>query len=104
MRVFLTGGAGLVGSLLVKKLRERGDHVVLLSRRPEVAQQLGDSVTVVAGDPVQAGPWMDAVKDCDAVVHLAGEGIFNRRWSRAFKDLLYSSRITSTDNIVSADR
>ena len=102
MRVFLTGGTGLVGSLLVKKLRERGDQVVLLSRRPEVAKHLGDSVTVVAGDPAQAGPWMDAVKDCDAVVHLAGEGIFNRRWSPEFKDLIYSSRIKSTDNIVAA--
>jgi uncharacterized protein len=45
---------------------------------------------------------MDAVKDCDAVVHLAGEGIFNHRWSQAFKDLIYSSRIKSTDNIVAA--
>ena len=102
MRVFVTGGTGLVGTLLVKKLRERGDHVVLLSRRPDIAKQLGDSVTVVAGDPVQPGPWMDAIKDCDAVVHLAGEGIFNRRWSQAFKDLIYSSRIKGTDNIVAA--
>ena len=103
MRVFLTGGTGLVGSLLVKKLCERGDSVVMLSRRPEVAkQQFGAAVTVVAGDPVQAGPWMDAVADCDAVVHLAGEGIFNRRWSQEFKDLIYSSRIQSTNNVVAA--
>jgi NAD dependent epimerase/dehydratase family enzyme len=100
MRIFVTGGTGLVGSLLVKKLRERGDHVVLLTRRPETAKQLG--VTVVVGDPVQPGPWMDAVSACDAVVHLAGEGIFNRRWSPEFKDLIYSSRIKSTDNIVAA--
>jgi uncharacterized protein (TIGR01777 family) len=103
MRIFITGGTGLVGNLLVKKLRERGDHVVLLTRRPEAAKlQWGDGVTIVAGDPVQAGPWMDAVKDCDAVVHLAGEGIFNRRWTDAFKDQIYSSRVKGTDNIVAA--
>jgi NAD dependent epimerase/dehydratase family enzyme len=103
MRVFVTGGTGLVGSLLVKKLRERGDQVVALSRRPDAAKQLwGDAVTVIVGDPVQPGPWMEAVSDCDAVVHLAGEGIFNRRWSQEFKDLIYSSRIKSTDNIVAA--
>ena len=103
MRVFVTGGTGLVGSLLVKKLRERGDQVVALSRRPDAAKQLwGDAVTAIVGDPVQPGPWMDAVSDCDAVVHLAGEGIFNRRWSQEFKDLIYSSRIKSTDNIVAA--
>jgi uncharacterized protein len=101
MRVFVTGGTGLVGSLLVKKLRERGDSVVLLSRRAEAAQQFPDC-KIVLGDPAQPGPWMDAIADCDAVVHLAGEGIFNRRWSQEFKDLIYSSRIKSTDNVVSA--
>jgi uncharacterized protein (TIGR01777 family) len=102
MRVFVTGGTGLVGSRLVEKLRERGDQALLLSRRPESVKRVGDAVNVVAGDPVQAGPWMDALKDCDAVVHLAGEGIFNRRWSQEFKDLIYSSRIKSTENIVTA--
>lgn len=103
MRVFLTGGTGLVGTLLVKRLRERGDHVVVLSRRPEAAQQLsGDNVSVVIGDPAVAGPWMDAVADCQAVVNLAGEGLFNRRWNQAFKDLMASSRIDGTKNIVAA--
>ena len=60
MRVFVTGGTGLVGSLLVKKLRERGDQVVVLTRRPDAAKPLGEGVTVVTGDPVQPGPWMDA--------------------------------------------
>ncbi len=99
----MTGGTGLVGTLLVKKLRERSDSVVLLTRRPEIArQQWGNAVTIVAGDPVTPGAWMDAVAGCDAVVNLAGEGIFNRRWSQEFKDLIYSSRIRSTENIVAA--
>lgn len=103
MRVFVTGGTGLVGVHLVKRLLQRGDQVVLLTRRPEAAKTTwGESVAIVAGDPVQAGPWMDAVGGCDAVVHLAGEGIFNRRWSTAFKELIYSSRIKGTDNIVAA--
>ena len=103
MRVFVTGGTGLVGNLLVKKLLKRGDDVLLLMRRPDaVKPQWGDGVTVVAGDPVRADSWMDTVKDCDAVIHLAGEGIFNRRWSDAFKEQIYSSRIKGTDNIVAA--
>lgn len=100
MRVCVTGGTGLVGSLLVKKLRERGDQVVLLSRRPEAAQGLADQL--VAGDPTQAGTWMDAVAGCDAVVNLAGEGIFNHRWSEDFKKQIASSRIKSTENVVAA--
>ena len=113
MRVFVTGGTGLVGTLLVKRLRERGDSVVLLSRRANVLPSppgrgaggegggAGD-ITSITGDPTVPGPWMDAVADCDAVVNLAGEGIFNRRWSQEFKDRIYSSRIKSTDNVVAA--
>ena len=103
MRVFITGGTGLVGSHLVKKLRERGDQVVLLSRRPDAANQfVGSDCTVITGDPTVPGAWMDAVGGCDGVVNLAGEGIFNRRWSQEFKDLIASSRIKSTQNIVAA--
>lgn len=105
MRVFVTGGTGLVGTRLVKKLSERGDSPVLLTRRPDAArQQFGAAVTVIAGDPVQAGAWMDAAKDCDAIVHLAGEGIFNRRWTQSFKDQIYASRVKGTDNIVASLR
>jgi uncharacterized protein (TIGR01777 family) len=115
MRVFVTGGTGLVGSLLVRRLRERGDHVVVLSRRAEAQQQIAvipvtsampgvapGTVAYVAGDPTQAGPWMDAVAGCDAVVNLAGEGIFNRRWSPEFKELIRSSRVKATENVVAA--
>lgn len=103
MRIFVTGGTGLVGGVLVKRLLERGEQVTALTRRPEVGKQLwGDSCTVVGGDPMEPGPWQDAVKECDAVVHLAGENLFGRRWNAAFKDLLRNSRVQSTQNIVKA--
>jgi len=103
MRVFVTGGTGLVGSRLVERLLGRGDQVVVLSRRPDaVRQKWGDRVSLVAGDPAQRGDWTEAVRACDAVVHLAGEGIFNRRWSAAFKEAIRTSRVQSTENVVEA--
>lgn len=103
MRIFLMGGTGLVGSRLIPRLLSRGDVVTLLTRRPEVAKEKwAEKCAIVTGDPMQAGPWMDAVADCDAVVNLVGEGIFNRRWSASFKDLLYQSRVQSTRNIADA--
>src|SRR5262245_25813492 len=105
MRVFVTGGTGLIGSRLAQELGKRGDTMVALTRRPDAARQrLGTSVTVVDGDPMQAGSWMDAIADCDAVIHLAGENVFAKRWSEAFKDLLRTSRIQSTQNVVQALR
>src|SRR5262249_38661260 len=80
MRVFVTGGTGLIGTRLVRRLRERGDAVVLLTRRPAAVRDRFAGCTLVEGDPVVAGPWTDAVADCDAVVNLAGENLFGKRW------------------------
>jgi len=88
---------------LIRRLLERNDQVVVLTRRPEVAKQKwGDSCTIVQGDPMQPGAWMDAVGNCDGVVNLVGEGVFNRRWRAWFKELLRTSRVQSTQNIVAA--
>jgi uncharacterized protein (TIGR01777 family) len=103
MRVFVTGGTGLVGSRLVRQLLARGDQLVVLTRRYAHARQaLGPNVALVEGDPMRAGPWTDQLADCDAVVHLAGENIFARRWSAYFKNLLVDSRVQSTRNIADA--
>jgi uncharacterized protein (TIGR01777 family) len=105
MRLFVTGGSGLIGSRLVRQLSQRGDTVVALTRRPEVARErLGPGVTIVAGDPTQAGAWMYEAADCDAIIHLAGENIFAKRWGGAFKELLRTSRIVSTQNVMRALR
>jgi uncharacterized protein (TIGR01777 family) len=103
MRIFVTGGTGLVGGRLVERLLARGDQPVMLTRRPEPAKQRwGERCAIVAGDPAQAGDWMQAVKDCDAVVNLAGENLFGRRWNAAYKELLRSSRIQGTTNVAKA--
>jgi uncharacterized protein (TIGR01777 family) len=105
MRIFVTGGTGLVGRRLIKRLSERGDQAVILTRRPDRARQLfRPDASLVVGDPMQSGAWMDAVADCDAVIHLAGENVFARRWNAAFKALLHDSRIHSTQLVVEALR
>lgn len=88
MRVLVTGGTGLVGRRVVARLRERGDAVVVLSRssRPGVVQ----------GDPAVAGPWLDDLATCDAVIHLAGEPVAEHRWAAAFRQKVLESRVQST--------
>jgi uncharacterized protein (TIGR01777 family) len=103
MRVFVTGGTGMVGSRLIRELRKRSDEVVVLTRRPEVARQrLDPACRLLEGDSMQAGPWLAEVEACDAVIHLAGENIFGRRWNVEFKDLLMQSRVQSTRHVVEA--
>src|SRR5262249_28512097 len=101
VNVFVTGGTGLVGRRVVRQLTQRGDAVVALTRRPEAARELfGTGVTIVEGDPMQPAAWVDDLAACEAVVHLAGENVFARRWTTAFKELLRASRIQSTENVV----
>src|SRR5262249_30883663 len=93
----------LVGTRLVPKLRERNDEVFVLTRRPDVARAcLDPACAIIEGDPMQPGPWMDALRDADAVIHLAGENVFGRRWSADFKTLLRDSGVRSTENVVKA--
>lgn len=101
MRSLITGGTGLVGRRLIRRLQERGDQPLILTRRAAAARALfGAKAELIEGDPMRAGDWMDAAGDCDAVIHLAGENIFSHRWNTSFKKQLRDSRILSTQNIV----
>jgi uncharacterized protein (TIGR01777 family) len=102
MRVFVTGGTGLVGARLIRRLVGRGDTVVALSRKADAWEKVGQDVTIIVGDPTQPGEWQDKLAECEAVVNLVGAGIFDHRWNAEYKKVLISSRINSTNNVVTA--
>jgi uncharacterized protein (TIGR01777 family) len=102
MRVFVTGGTGLIGRRLIRQLRRRGDEVIAVSRRADAWERVGHDVTVVVGDPTDAGPWQDRIGECDAVINLAGAGIFDKRWNATYKAAIRDSRLRSTAKIVAA--
>lgn len=96
MKVLLTGATGFVGSHLSRRLETAGHSVLAVSRRPGVRD-----------DPIGARyDWSDeslmrGVREADAVVHLAGENLFARRWTRAQKQILWSSRFENTKKLAS---
>lgn len=102
MRIFVTGGTGLIGVRLIRALRARGDDVAVLSRSPSAWELVGPDVQVVVGDPTQPGDWQTKVADCDAVVNLAGANIFSKRWNAEFKSEIRESRLRTTANVVLA--
>ncbi len=97
MNITATGATGLIGSKLVRALRDRGDEVTVLSRSPDRARAaLG--VEAVAWDPM-AGPAPGAaLEGRDAVVHLAGEPVA-QRWTAEAKERIRASRATGTRNL-----
>ena len=101
-RVAITGASGLIGSALSKALRGRGDLVTHLVRRaPRHTGELPDGVTEVRWSPGDdLDP--DVLADVDGVVHLAGAGIGDKRWTASRKQVLVSSRLDGTGTIARA--
>jgi uncharacterized protein (TIGR01777 family) len=104
MRVFITGGTGLIGRQLAKLLLASGHQPMLLSRHADVIRrdQSMWPYTVIQGDPTAPGKWQDAVDGCDAVVNLAGHGVFDERWTAEVKRKIRDSRVHSAEHLVEA--
>lgn len=91
MRVLVSGSTGLIGEALVTALAAAGHEPVRLVRRTRP-----DDLPAVRWDP-RAGTMDDnALVGIDAVVHLAGEGIAERRWTDQQKARILDSRVAGT--------
>ena len=103
-RVTLTGATGLIGTRLVRALRDRGDEVTVLSRSPERAREaFGGDVEAHAWDPGAGPAPAEALAGRDAVVHLAGEDVA-QRWTDDAKRRILESRENGTRNLVAGLR
>ena len=102
MHVIVTGATGFVGRPLVRALLARKDSVTALTRDPEqAAEHLPAGCAVAAwreGGTVEP----EVLRGADAVVHLAGAGIADRRWSASYKRAILDSRVATTKGLVAA--
>lgn len=87
MKILLTGATGFVGTHLGRRLESAGHRVMPVSRRPGARWDWSE-------DSLRRG-----VREADAIVHLAGENLFARRWTAARKQLLWSSRVETTKRL-----
>lgn len=95
-RIAVTGSTGLIGAALVRSLLADGHEVVRLVRRPATA---GDEVE---WDPKRQYVDVAGLVGCDAVVHLAGAGVGDHRWTQAYKREIRDSRVLGTAAIAEA--
>ena len=93
-KVLITGGTGMVGKKLVQSLTDKGYQVSILTRN-------------VKNQPTQTGvsyyKWdfendvfdEKALEDVDAIIHLAGSGVMDKRWNNTYRNEIVKSRTDS---------
>lgn len=95
MHILLTGGTGLIGRGLCRHWLDQGHRITVWSRKPgDVPRLCGASVRGIA-HPDELGH-----ERIDAVINLAGAPIADRPWTRKRKMLLWDSRITLTEQLI----
>jgi uncharacterized protein (TIGR01777 family) len=95
-RIAITGASGLIGSALVGHLKSEGHTVQRLVRRTPV------SPDEVQWDPKTGYVDLEALRGVDAIIHLAGAGVGDKRWNRKYKAEILNSRLLGTTAIANA--
>ena len=96
MKIVMSAASGYIGTALVPALRADGHEVVRLVRREVRAADER------RWDPARRELDPAHLSGADAVIHLSGANIGDRRWSKAFKCTLVDSRIDSTETMAAA--
>lgn len=100
MRLLLSGGSGLIGKNLIRLALKEGYQVNAIVRDPEHFKMLPEN-QIFKWTHQEDVP-LEAFKDVGAIVHLSGENIAGKRWSKEQKARLINSRIIGTRNLVKA--
>ncbi len=95
-RIAITGASGLIGTALVGYLKSEGHTVQRFVRRPVVAPD------EIQWDPKTGYVDIEALRGVDAVIHLAGVGVGDKRWSKKYKSEILNSRLLGTTAIAHA--
>lgn len=96
MRFAITGSTGFIGSALTRSLLADGHDVVRLVRPGATVGAWGDGSRGFPWDPAAGTIDRRALEGVDGVVHLAGAGVGDRRWTAAYKAQILESRRLGT--------
>lgn len=104
--ILITGGTGLVGGALSRLLLNKGYKVIILSRRAagNAKQVIQNNLSFAHWDIKKQEIDIAALQAADYVIHLAGAGVMDKKWTAAYKQEIISSRADSAKLIVNSLR
>lgn len=89
-KILITGGTGLVGTKLSQMLIDQDHEVVILSRKPRNKNEFKWDLSKSYVDK-------KAFENTDYIIHLAGAGIADERWTDARKKIIIDSRVETAN-------
>ncbi len=89
-KILISGGTGLVGKQLQTLLKNKGHEVVILTRNPKKINEFSWNIKESYIDE-------NAFSDITHIIHLAGAGIADKRWTEKRKQEIIDSRVESAD-------
>ena len=95
-RIAISGASGLIGTALVGHLKSEGHTVQRLVRRTPI------TADEVQWDPQTSYVDLTALEGVDAIIHLAGVGVGDKRWTKKYKSEILNSRLLGTSAIAKA--
>ena len=101
--VLITGGSGLIGKNLTSHLISKGYQVIILSRKPHTDiknPQISHAVWNIQEQQID----LKAVAKADYIIHLAGAGVMDKRWTERYKKQIVESRTKSSQLLIKALR
>jgi uncharacterized protein len=99
--VLITGGTGMIGSALGRALLQRGYHVIVLTRQND-QQPAAKDIEYATWDIGLQTIDADAIGKADHIIHLAGAGVADKRWTKKRKQEIIDSRVKSGELLVKA--
>jgi uncharacterized protein len=98
--VLISGGTGMVGKALSKLLVNKGYKVIVLSR--QAAATSSGSISTAKWDVKKQEMDIAALQEADYIIHLAGAGVMDKKWTPEYKNEIVSSRVESAKLIVNS--
>ena len=94
--VLITGGTGLIGKALTKHLIARGYKVIVLTRQKKLSAEIEYAEWNIQNQTIDIA----AIQKSDYIIHLAGAGVMDKRWTEAYKKEIVDSRTKSSELLV----
>jgi uncharacterized protein len=101
--ILITGGTGLIGSALIEQLLEKSHEVIVLTRGSH-GQQRDQRIEYLEWNIAKQDIPEDAIRRAEHIVHLAGAGVADKRWTASRKKEIVNSRVKSGQLLVKGIR